>query len=138
MASVRFRDYKHTRTLLLVTGNILHCVSDTSGKIKAQIECYSLKRHLFLSRYFGTLCGSTVLQAYLLQFGISKSVAFWTVIGLGALVNYVVLTSLNAVANTKIRDGSDTMIGDHRPTGNRLRQISGHGAREDARKRPRK
>jgi len=48
--------------------------------------------------YFGTLCGSTILQAYLLQKGLSKSVAFWTTIGLGSLVNYVVLTTLNAVS----------------------------------------
>lgn len=48
--------------------------------------------------YFGTLCGSTILQAYLLQWGLSKSVAFWTTIGLGSVVNYVVLTSLHAVA----------------------------------------
>lgn len=62
-------------------------------------------RELYLSSlassytaYFGTLCGSTILQAYLLQRGLSKSAAFWTTIGLGSLVNYFVLTSLNAVA----------------------------------------
>ena len=48
--------------------------------------------------YFGTLCGSTLLQAQLLRLGISHSRAFWTTIVLGSLVNYIVLTSLNAVA----------------------------------------
>eukprot|EP00584_Thalassiosira_punctigera_P007870 CAMPEP_0172535824 /NCGR_PEP_ID=MMETSP1067-20121228/7662_1 /TAXON_ID=265564 ORGANISM="Thalassiosira punctigera, Strain Tpunct2005C2" /NCGR_SAMPLE_ID=MMETSP1067 /ASSEMBLY_ACC=CAM_ASM_000444 /LENGTH=210 /DNA_ID=CAMNT_0013320779 /DNA_START=80 /DNA_END=709 /DNA_ORIENTATION=+ len=48
--------------------------------------------------YFGTLCGSTILQAYLLQRGLSKSVAFWTTIGLGAFVNYFVLNFLNAAS----------------------------------------
>jgi len=47
-------------------------------------------------RYFGTLCGSTVFQAYLLSLGISNSVAFWSTIALGSMVNYIVLTSLNA------------------------------------------
>mmetsp|Transcript_4557 Transcript_4557/g.10302 ORF Transcript_4557/g.10302 Transcript_4557/m.10302 type:complete len:221 (-) Transcript_4557:1829-2491(-) len=61
--------------------------------------------------YFGTLCGSTILQAYLLQCGISKSVAFWSTIALGSLVNYVVLTSLNAVDKTtdeKVTTKNDT------------------------------
>mmetsp|Transcript_13491 Transcript_13491/g.28948 ORF Transcript_13491/g.28948 Transcript_13491/m.28948 type:complete len:239 (-) Transcript_13491:3716-4432(-) len=65
-------------------------------------------RELYLSSlttsytaYFGTLCGSTILQAYLLQRGLSKSVAFWTTIGLGAVVNYFVLTSLNANSKTE-------------------------------------
>ena len=47
--------------------------------------------------YFGTLCGSTVLQSFLLQRGISHDVAFAFTIALGSLVNYVVLTALNAI-----------------------------------------
>lgn len=46
--------------------------------------------------YFGTLCGSTVLQAYLLRLGVSKSIAFWSTIALGSVVNYLVLTALAA------------------------------------------
>lgn len=47
-------------------------------------------------RYFGTLCGSTILQAYLLQWGVAKNVAFWGTIATGSLVNFIVLTSLAA------------------------------------------
>ena len=46
--------------------------------------------------YFGTLCGSTILKGYLLTIGISNDVAFWTTIALGSIVNYIVLTTLNA------------------------------------------
>jgi len=46
--------------------------------------------------YFGTLCGSTVLQAYLLRLGVSRSIAFWSTIALGSVVNYLVLTALAA------------------------------------------
>jgi len=52
-------------------------------------------------RYFGTLCGSTILQAYLLQRGIAKGDAFWITIALGSVVNYVVLTTLNNIAANK-------------------------------------
>mmetsp|Transcript_15537 Transcript_15537/g.37269 ORF Transcript_15537/g.37269 Transcript_15537/m.37269 type:complete len:241 (-) Transcript_15537:3399-4121(-) len=54
--------------------------------------------------YFGTLCGSTIFQAYLLSHGTSKSVAFWTTIVLGSLVNYFVLTSLNADESSTTRN----------------------------------
>jgi len=37
------------------------------------------------------------MQAYLLHHGTSKTIAFWSVIALGSIVNYVVLTSLNEV-----------------------------------------
>jgi hypothetical protein len=60
-------------------------------------------RELYLSSlatsytaYFGTLCGSTILQAYLLQWGVAKNVAFWGTIATGSLVNFIVLTSLAA------------------------------------------
>ena len=46
--------------------------------------------------YFGTLCGSTIFKGYLLTVGISNDVAFWTTIALGSIVNYIVLTTLNA------------------------------------------
>jgi len=49
-----------------------------------------------INSYFSTLCGSTIFQAYLLKLGISNKVAFWSTIALGSMVNYVVLTSLNA------------------------------------------
>jgi len=51
--------------------------------------------------YFGTLCGSTILQAYLLRFGISKTIAFWSTIALGSVVNYVVLNALAARAKSQ-------------------------------------
>jgi len=60
-----------------------------------------------MRRYFGTLCGSTILQAYLLQRGIAKGDAFWITIALGSIVNYVVLTSLNNIAANK-KAGDDT------------------------------
>ena len=60
-------------------------------------------------RYFGTLCGSTILQSYLLSRGISKSVAFWMTIALGSVVNYMVLTYLNAVEK-KPGPSSETSI----------------------------
>jgi len=44
--------------------------------------------------YFGTLCGSTILQAYLLRIGVSKSIAFWSTIALGSVINYLMLTAL--------------------------------------------
>ena len=47
-------------------------------------------------RYFGTLCGSTIFQAFLMTRGISNGVAFWSTIALGSIVNYIVLTSLNS------------------------------------------
>ena len=61
--------------------------------------------------YFGTLCGSTILQAYLLQRGIAKGDAFWITIALGSIVNYVVLTTLNNIAaNKKACDDTNTDI----------------------------
>jgi len=60
-----------------------------------------------MRRYFGTLCGSTILQAYLLQRGIAKGDAFWITIALGSIVNYVVLTTLNNIAENK-KAGDDT------------------------------
>lgn len=58
--------------------------------------------------YFGTLCGSTVLQAYLLRLGVSKSIAFWSTIALGSVVNYLVLTALAARSESasKVRSES--------------------------------
>ena len=64
--------------------------------------------------YFGTLCGSTVLQSFLLQRGISHDIAFAITIALGSLVNYVVLTALNAVSESseqsKTNNGGVAMI----------------------------
>ena len=64
-------------------------------------------RQLYLSSlatsytaYFGTLCGSTILQAFLIQHGVSKADAFWITIALGSIINYIVLTSLNATKKT--------------------------------------
>lgn len=56
--------------------------------------------------YFGTLCGSTILQSYLLQWGLSQNKAFWSTIALGSLVNYFVLTYLNAAEKP---EGSSTL-----------------------------
>ena len=53
------------------------------------------------------MCGSTILQAYLLQRGIAKGDAFWITIALGSVVNYVVLTTLNNIAANK-KAGDDT------------------------------
>lgn len=65
-------------------------------------------RELYLSSlataytaYFTTLCGSTILQAYLLQHGVSKNAAFWGTIAIGSLVNFAVLTTLDARAKSK-------------------------------------
>ena len=51
--------------------------------------------------YFGTLCGSTVLQAYMLKLGFSKTLAFWSTIALGSVVNYLVLTTLVTRSKTQ-------------------------------------
>ena len=56
------------------------------------------------------MCGSTILQAYLLQRGIAKGDAFWITIALGSIVNYVVLTTLNRIAENK-KAGEDTTNG---------------------------
>ena len=56
--------------------------------------------------YFGTLCGSTVLQSFLLQRGISHDIAFAFTIALGSLVNYIVLTALNAVNSAESSESS--------------------------------
>ena len=65
-------------------------------------------RQLYLSSlassytaYFGTLCGSTILQAFLIQHGVAKGDAFWITIALGSIINYIVLTSLNATKKEK-------------------------------------
>jgi len=57
-------------------------------------------RELYLSSlstayttYFGTLCASTILQANLLKWGVSKPMAFWCTIGISSVANYVLLTS---------------------------------------------
>lgn len=42
----------------------------------------------------------------MIQHGIAKGDAFWITIALGSVVNYVVLTSLNAVSNKKTDDES--------------------------------
>ena len=81
--------------------------------------------------YFGTLCGSTVLQAYLLQRGIAKGDAFWITIALGSVINYVVLTTLNGIA------GDDTTNNNHtdkkEPKSNRgIAMIPIWGARKRA------
>lgn len=68
-------------------------------------------RELYLSSlataytaYFGTLCGSTILQAHLLRLGLQKSVAFWSTIALGSIVNYLVLTTLAARSKSQLID----------------------------------
>ena len=60
--------------------------------------------------YFGTLCGSTILQAYLLRLGVSKSIAFWSTIALGSLVNYVVLTALAARAKSQSNGTAENQL----------------------------
>mmetsp|Transcript_29218 Transcript_29218/g.58288 ORF Transcript_29218/g.58288 Transcript_29218/m.58288 type:complete len:269 (+) Transcript_29218:78-884(+) len=57
--------------------------------------------------YFGTLCGSTILQAYLIQLGLSKSIAFWITIGLGSVINYTVLTALEKRSETKTKSTNE-------------------------------
>ena len=42
----------------------------------------------------------------MIQHGIAKGDAFWITIALGSVVNYVVLTSLNATSNKKTDDES--------------------------------
>ncbi len=83
-------------------------------------------RQLYLSSlaaaytaYFGTLCGSTVLQAYLLRLGVGKSIAFWSTIALGSVVNYLVLTALAArseAASCKSKSVSDNKSKRKEPT----------------------
>ena len=60
--------------------------------------------------YFGTLCGSTILQAYLLRLGVNKSIAFWSTIALGSLVNYVVLTALAARAKSQSNGTAENQL----------------------------
>ena len=57
-----------------------------------------------IQRYFGTLCGSTILQAHLLRLGLQKSVAFWSTIVLGSIVNYLVLTTLATRSKSQLID----------------------------------
>ena len=74
-------------------------------------------------RYFGTLCGSTILQSYLLSRGISKAVAFWLTIALGSVVNYMVLTYLNAVEK-KPGPGSDIAVSSDEKYGGKLAMVT--------------
>jgi len=59
-----------------------------------------------IQRYFGTLCGSTILQAHLLRLGLQKSVAFWSTICLGSIVNYLVLTTLAARSKSQSKENA--------------------------------
>ena len=59
-------------------------------------------RELYLSSlatsytaYFSTLCGSTILQSYLLQH-FPKNIAFWGTIATGSIVNFIVLMTIDA------------------------------------------
>ncbi|KAL7480526.1 hypothetical protein ACHAW6_012034 [Cyclotella cf. meneghiniana] len=52
--------------------------------------------------YLGTLCGSTILQAYLLHQGVPKPVAFWGTISVGSLVNFALLMSLEAHSKSSV------------------------------------
>lgn len=61
--------------------------------------------------YFGTLCGSTVLQAHLLRLGLSKSIAFWSTIALGSVVNYLVLTTLAVRSKTPSNGTTENQLG---------------------------
>lgn len=94
--------HRHTRIILFIVGYIVHGVS-TACSLKLFTSWTTLSSYQYLSilasllSYFGTLCGSTIMQAYLLHHGTSKTIAFWSVIALGSIVNYVVLTSLNEV-----------------------------------------
>jgi hypothetical protein len=63
------------------------------------------------SAYFGTLCGSTILQAHLLRLGVSKTIAFWSTIALGSVVNYLVLTTLAARSKTQSNGTTDNQLG---------------------------
>jgi uncharacterized membrane protein YccC len=60
-----------------------------------------------IQRYFGTLCGSTILQAYLLQVGLSKSIAFWCTIAIGSVLNFLVLTALSQNSINKKQHGNE-------------------------------
>lgn len=57
-----------------------------------------------IQRYFGTLCGSTILQAHLLRLGLQKSVAFWSTIALGSIVNYLLLTTLASRSKSQSKE----------------------------------
>jgi hypothetical protein len=48
---------------------------------------------------------STILKGHLLTIGVSNDVAFWTTIALGSIVNYIVLTTLNA----KVDEGDKSL-----------------------------
>ena len=63
-----------------------------------------------ICRYFGTLCGSTILQSYLLQRGLNHGKAFFITLALGSVVNYIALTSLNAMANNKREEDKSSPI----------------------------
>lgn len=100
MYSLRISHDWHSRIIPFILGYIIHGVSTITIIYMFFIQylhgsfCANII-FIISRRYFGTLCGSTIIQAYLLHNGTSKTTAFWTVIVLGSIVNYVVLTSLN-------------------------------------------
>ena len=87
------------------------CIRDRFGlDTIATREMYLSSLAAAYTAYFGTLCGSTILQAYLLRLGVSKSIAFWSTIALGSVVNYLVLTALAARAKSQSNGTAENQL----------------------------